>query len=75
VASLDILQKIAGQEMSHFKEILGNSLGCAYIASIGLISADPRQIYKGTHFSLIGEMEAGASLRPQTNTSQNRLMG
>ena len=46
----------------------------ANVKNIRLIIVDPRQIHKGTPFSLIRETGAGASPRPQTNTSQNKLI-
>jgi hypothetical protein len=75
---MDTLQKIAGQETNQFRDSLGNSLGYVRVANsenISLMSVDPRQIHKGKPFSLIRETGTGASSRPQTNTSQNRLMG
>ena len=62
---------------SQLRDHLGNSLGYAHITNsenTGLRTVDPKQIYRGILFSLIGETGAEASPRPQTNTSQNKLI-
>jgi hypothetical protein len=76
VASLDILQKIAGQEMSQLRDSPEYRLGYAHIANaenIGLMSTDPRQIQKGTPFSLIREMGTGASPRLEPTQDKTGL--